>query len=75
MLHNSFGSSTDPSRGQPSAGEPLSLPDWSGQLAQRRRIPVDRWLAYCRSNLVRLRAHPGFGKLRERERVDAEFSL
>ena len=40
------------------AGE-LEFPDWSGLLPQRSRVSNDTWLAYCRSNLAKIRASPG----------------
>lgn len=53
----------------------LDLPDWSGHSPPRRHVPTDEWLAYCRSNLPRLRAHPGHRQSRLQHGVSAEFRL
>jgi len=37
----------------------FELPDWSGHLASRRVGSKDAWIAYCRSNLAKLRKLPG----------------
>lgn len=55
--------------------EPLGLPDWSGQVPHRSRVSNDEWLAYCRSNLPKLRARPGYGQTRRQDGIAAEFAL
>jgi len=56
-------------------GLDFDLPDWSGQLHRTSRVPLDQWLAYCRSNLPRLRQSPRFSERRSQHGVGAEFSL
>ena len=53
----------------------LDLPDWSGQVAHRSRVPTDEWLAYCRANLSKLRTRPGYVQSRLQHGIGAEFSL
>jgi hypothetical protein len=57
-----------------SAGR-IVFPDWSGHRPHRWRVSTERWLAYCRANLVRLRERSGFGRERRRQAIDVEFSL
>ena len=59
----------------PGESGPLNLPDWSGQLPHRSRVPNDQWLSYCRSNLPKLRVHPGYRSRRLQHGVEAEFTL
>jgi hypothetical protein len=53
----------------------LEFPDWSGQLPHRSRVSNDRWLEYCRSNLHKLRAYPGYAERRRRNGIPVEFTL
>ena len=53
----------------------LELPDWSGHRPHRSRMPTEAWLAYCRSNLPKLRARPGYAEGRRRHGIDVEFHL
>ena len=55
--------------------EKLELPDWSGHMQSRRLISKERWLAYCRSNLPKLRAHAGYRRKRLEHGVVSEFRL
>lgn len=55
--------------------ELLDLPDWSGPLPHHSRVPNDEWLAYCRSNLSKLCARPGYGQTRRQDGIAAEFEL
>ena len=55
--------------------EPLELPDWNGQLPHRSRLSNDEWLAYCRSNLPKLRAIPGYAQTRRQHGIPVEFQL
>ena len=36
---------------------------------------MDDWLAYCRSNLPKLRARPGYAESRLRNGISVEFNL
>ncbi len=56
-------------------GTALELPDWSGHRSHHSRMPNDQWLAYCRSNLSKLRAHPGFAERRRQQGIVVEFAL
>ena len=56
-------------------GESLDFPDWSGQQPHRSRVPSDEWLAYCRSNVIKLRARPGFKQGRRQHGIQVEFTL
>ena len=53
----------------------LEFPDWSGQLPHRSRVSNDRWLNYCRSNLAKLRAYPGYAERRRRNGIPVEFTF
>jgi len=53
----------------------LEFPDWSGQLPHRSRVSNDAWLAYCRSNLAKIRTSPGYAEGRRQNGVSAEFRL
>ncbi len=53
----------------------LEFPDWSGQLPSRHRGSKDAWIEYCRSNLPKLRAHPGHAAKRREHGINAEFHL
>jgi len=53
----------------------LKFPDWNGQSPHRSRMPTDEWLAYCRSNLPRLRARPGAAQARCQHGIGVEFVL
>jgi hypothetical protein len=55
--------------------EDLVFPDWSGQVAAQARMPRDEWLAYCRSNLSKLRLRPGYAHRRRQNGISAESSL
>ncbi len=57
------------------SGERLDLPDWCGHLSHRSNVPIDEWLAYCRSNLPALRARPGYAERRLQNGIPVEFSL
>ena len=63
--------------GSPGYGFPglIDLPEWSGHLPRRSRLPNDRWLAYCRSNLSKLRTRPGYVQSRLQNGIGVEFSL
>ena len=54
---------------------PLEFPDWSGQLPSRPKMSKDDWLAYCRSNLAKLRARPGHEQIRRQNGISMEFTL
>jgi hypothetical protein len=56
------------------AGE-LEFPDWSGQLSRRSRVSNDAWLAYCRSNLMKIRTSPGYAEGRRQNGISTEFHL
>jgi len=56
------------------AGE-LEFPDWSGQLPHRSRVSNDTWLAYCRSNLAKIRSSPGYAVGRKQDGIATEFRL
>jgi hypothetical protein len=53
----------------------LVFPDWSGMLPNRPRMPKDEWLEYCRSNLPKIRAQPGYAELRRLHGISVEFTL
>jgi len=59
----------------PPFGDKLDLPDWSGHMPHRARMPAEEWLAYCRSNLPKLRARPGYAESRHRHGIGVEFTL
>ena len=56
------------------AGE-LEFPDWSGQLPHRSRVSNDTWLAYCLSNLAKIRTSPGYAEGRMQDGIATEFRL
>jgi hypothetical protein len=56
------------------AGE-LEFPDWSGHLPHRSRVSNDTWLAYCRSNLAKIRTSPGYAERRSQHGITTEFRL
>jgi hypothetical protein len=67
---------TGPADQADAAGElNFELPNWGGQLPRAANKSIDQWLAYCRSNLPRLRESPGFVARRREPRVTAEFIL
>ncbi len=53
----------------------LELPDWSGHLPHRSRVSNDTWLAYCRSNLAKIRTRPGYAEGRKQDGISTEFRL
>jgi len=53
----------------------LEFPDWSGHLPHRSRVSNDAWLAYCRSNLAKIRASPGYAEGRGQDGINTEFRL
>ena len=53
----------------------LEFPDWSGLLPHRSRVSNDAWLAYCRSNLAKIRASPGYAEGRGQDGINTEFRL
>jgi hypothetical protein len=53
----------------------LDFPDWNGQLPHASRVSNDAWLDYCRSNLAKIRAHPGYAHGRSQDGITAEFRL
>jgi hypothetical protein len=55
--------------------EVLVLPDWIGQVARPARGNKDFWLAYCRSNLAKVRAAPGYAERRREHGIGVEFVL
>ena len=55
--------------------DPLAFPDWRGQLPHRSRVSNDQWLDYCRSNLPKLRQHPGHAQQRQQNGIAPEFVL
>ena len=55
--------------------EPLELPDWNGQVLHRSRVSNDEWRAYCRANLPKLRARPGYAQARQQHGIPVEFQL
>ncbi len=61
----------------PSAGPALDfeLPDWSGHLPSRHAGSKDAWIAYCRSNLPKLKKIAGYPERRLSHGVAAEFHL
>jgi hypothetical protein len=59
----------------PAYGADLEFPDWSGHLPHRSHVPLDQWLAYCRSNLPKLRQHPGYREARLQDGIPVEFVL
>lgn len=59
----------------PRAAEDLVFPDWSGMLPNTPRMPKDKWLEYCRSNLPKIRAQPGYAELRRLHGISVEFEL
>ncbi len=54
---------------------PLELPDWRGKLPHRSSVSNDQWLDYCRSNLPKLRQHPGHAQQRRQNGIALEFVL
>ena len=56
-------------------GDPLEFPDWRGKLPRRSRVSNDEWLDYCRSNLPKLRQHPGHAQQRRQNGIAVEFVL
>jgi hypothetical protein len=60
---------------QGGATDDLEFPDWSGMQPHRTRVSNDDWLAYCRSNLPRLRSKPGYEQRRRRNGIPVEFVL
>ena len=56
-------------------GDRLEFPDWSGHLPHRSQVPNDEWLAYCRSNLPKIRSLPGYAESRREDGIAAEFHL
>lgn len=58
-----------------SAAKDFDLPDWSGQSPHHSSMSNDEWIAYCRSNLPRLRAQPGHRLKRLEHGVSVEFRL
>lgn len=58
-----------------SAADGLEFPDWSGMVKHPSRVPLDTWLAYCRSNLPCLRNAPGYQVLRRMDGIPVEFVL
>lgn len=62
----------EPERGDDT---PLEFPDWSGQLPSRPQMSKDDWLAYCLSNLPKLRARPGYEQRRRQNGISVEFVL
>jgi len=74
FMSESLGSSlNEPST--PYRGNALEFPDWSGHLPPRRRASKDQWLAYCRSNLPKLRQLPGYRDARLQDGISVEFVL
>jgi len=53
----------------------LEFPDWSGLLPHRSRVSNDTWLAYCRSNLAKIRTRPGYAEGRKQDGISTEFRL
>ena len=53
----------------------LDFPDWSGQAPVRTHISKDQWLAYCRSNLSKIRQRPGYLEGRKQNGISVEFVL
>jgi len=53
----------------------LEFPDWSGHLPHRSRVSNDAWLAYCRSNLAKIRTSPGYAEGRKQDGIATEFRL
>ncbi len=56
------------------AGE-LEFPDWSGPLPRRSRLSNDVWLAYCLSNLAKIRNGPGYSEGRKQDGISTESRL
>jgi len=44
-------------------------------LPHESRMPKDQWLEYCRSNLPKIRAQPGYAELRRLHGISVEFTL
>lgn len=59
----------------PVYGEKLEFPDWSGMERSYRKISTERWLAYCKSNLPRIKQHPGYEMRRREQGIPVEFVL
>ena len=53
----------------------LEFPDWSGHQPHRSRVPNDKWLAYSRSHLPKLRLRPGHAQIRRQNGIAFEFHL
>lgn len=68
-------SSSSLNEATPESGAGLELPDWSGHQPHRSRVPNDKWLAYCRSNLPKLRLRPGHAQIRRQNGIAVEFHL
>ena len=59
----------------PFGGKDLEFPEWSGHLPAPSRMPVNQWLAYCRSNLPKIRKQPGYHESRLQDGIAVEFVL
>jgi len=57
------------------SGVDLEFPDWSGHLPAVPRMPKDKWLTFCQSNLARLRTFPGYDQRRRENGIPVEFHL
>ena len=74
-MSESFNSSLNEAAPEYGLGAGLELPDWSGHQPHRSRVPTDEWLAYCRSNLPKLRLRPGHAQIRRQNGIAVEFHL
>lgn len=73
--NSSLSEVSPPYRTRSAEPDGLALPNWSGQVAHVSQVPREQWLAYCQSNLPRLRRSPGFSARRRENGIHAEFCL